>query len=99
MKKNMSAKKIMLIFTSICLISVTSCNTQKGANKTNNEAFNNLSEIRMNDSAIYDYDGSAFVIDYESMESSTLCNIPNCTHSSADCIVNICRINSQLPIV
>ena len=99
MKKNMSAKKIMLIFTSICLISATSCNTQKDNNKNTNEAFNNLSEIRMDNSAIYDYDGSAYVIDYESMESSILCNIPNCTHSSADCIVNICRINSQLPIV
>ncbi|MCI8776159.1 MAG: hypothetical protein HFK00_02035 [Oscillospiraceae bacterium] len=99
MKKNMSAKKIMLIFTSICLISATSCNTQKDNNKNTNKAFNNLSEIRMDNSAIYNYDGSAYVIDYESMESSTLCNIPNCTHSSADCIVNICKINNELPIV
>ncbi len=99
MKKNMSAKKIMLIFTSIFIISATSCNTKKDENKNTNEAFNNYNEIRMNDSAIYDYDGSAYVIDYESMESSILCNIPNCTHSSEDCIVNICRINSQLPIV
>ncbi len=102
MKKNMSAKKIMLIFTSICLISATSCNTQKGANKTTNEAFNNLYYINMNDSAIYNQstqDIIAYVIDYESMKSSILCNIPNCTHSSADCIVNICKVNSQLPIV
>jgi len=102
MKKNMSAKKIMLIFTSICLISATSCNTKKDENKNNNEAFNNLYYINMNDSAIYNQsnqDTISYLIDYESMKSSILCNIPNCTHSSADCIVNICKINSQLPIV
>ncbi len=92
-------KSALFIFSLMCIISATSCNSHKDNNKKTNEAFNNLYYINMNDSAIYKYDGSAYVIDYESMESSILCNIPNCTHSSADCIVNICRINSQLPIV
>ncbi len=95
----MKNKSMLFTIAMVCIIIATSCNSHKDNNKNTNEAFNNFYFINMNDSAIYKYDGSAYVIDYESMESSTLCNIPNCTHSSADCIVNICRINSQLPII
>ena len=95
----MKYKSMLFTVAMVCIIFATSCNSHKDNKKNTNEAFNNFYFINMNDSAIYKYDGSAYVIDYESMESSTLCNIPNCTHSSADCIVNICKINSELPIV
>ncbi len=95
----MKYKSMLFTVAMVCIIFATSCNSHKDNNKNTNEAFNNFYSINMDNSAIYNYDGSAYVVDYESMESRILCNIPNCTHSSADCIVNICKINSELPIV
>jgi len=43
------------------------------------------------------YSGGVDVLDYESMTTSSLCNKPNCKHSSTDCIVQ--RLNGNVPML
>lgn len=38
----------------------------------------------------------AKVLDYETMESVSLCNKPNCSHQSTDCIIK--RLGYNLPV-
>lgn len=63
------------------------------------EAFNNWYYVSLDNCSIYNDKSRPFIIDYSTMNSSILCNIPNCSHSSSDCIVNVLKSTFQLPII
>lgn len=96
----MKKKLTLLILLVFSLVLATSCGSkQNNSNNTGYEAFNNWCEVRMENGALYKKNDNAYLIDYETMESSILCNIPNCSHSSSDCIVYALKKNHQLPII
>lgn len=41
----------------------------------------------------------AYFLDYETMNSTPLCNKPNCTHSDSSCISSLCVTNSNICFV
>lgn len=95
-------KKItILILSTLCSLTLISCGADKKSSyKNSGEIFNNWYDVRMDDSAIYkNTAGNAFIIEYETMETGLLCNIPNCSHSNSECLVNILKSSSQLPII
>lgn len=95
-------KKItLLIISALSSLTLISCSADKNSSYTNsNEIFNNWYDVTMEDSAIYhDAARNATIIDYETMETSLLCHIPNCSHSNSECLVNILKNSSQLPII
>lgn len=95
-------KKItLLILSALSSLTLMSCGADKKPSYTNsNEIFNNWFEVRMDDSAIYNGAAqNAMIIDYETMETSLLCNIPNCNHSKSECLVNTLKSSNQLPII
>ncbi len=92
-------KKIITIILSLAMLTAAvSCNKSSENEKT--EVFNNFYEVPMEDEAIYLSDsGLAYIVDYETLETSLLCNIPNCTHMYSDCIVSALDTSGQLPII
>jgi len=94
----MVRRALTLIVSAILL---TGCGS-KAANYSNSQTdvLNNFTEVRMSDCVIYRNTGEfPCVLDYKSMQSSVLCNIPNCSHTSSTCIANTLKSTHQLPIV
>lgn len=91
----------IFIFVVLGLLITISCKEKEETlTETNTEVFNNWYEVRAEDYALFfDEGGNPSVIDYETMETAILCNVPNCTHTTSSCI-NLClKESSQLPVI
>lgn len=89
------------LFIVPCLILSTSCK-ETGENRAINnlEVFNNWYEVRAEDYALFfDKGGNPSVINYETMETTILCNVPNCTHTTSSCINLYLKDSLQLPVI
>lgn len=97
----MRHKILLVVIGTLSSIIVTSCGLKKDTMTYNNsyEIFNNWYDVSMNDGALYMQNDRAYIIDYTTMKTNILCNIPNCSHSSSDCIVKILTNDNQLPII
>lgn len=94
-------KKIISVIMSITvLLSLTSCEKNESASSKTGDQFNNWTNVQMDDSLLFYGDGKyANVLDYETMEASLLCNIPNCTHMTSQCLVSALKSRQQLPVI
>lgn len=64
------------------------------------EVFNNWYDVRAGDCAIFRDNGeNPLLIDYKTMNSSVICNIPNCSHNTKDCLVALLKGSDQLPVL
>lgn len=83
------------------LASSVSCGTtdNKKNYKNSAETFNSWYYVQMDESSIYKENNRAYLLDFDSMETTTLCNVPNCSHKSSDCIVFNLSIEDQLPVI
>lgn len=78
----------LLIVTSILSVSLYGCSNKNDFSNSTNQ--NNLSYIVENydyykNGVVYGKTTAAF-LDFDTMESSILCPVPNCTHQSSDCL-------------
>ena len=93
-------KTTFLICTSMICLTVFSCGKKtEMQQKDSSEAFNNWYEVCMSDSAIYRQGNVPYVIDFETMNNSVICNIPNCSHSTNDCLITALKKSDQLPVI
>lgn len=94
-------KKIAISVSALMLlISSVSCASKDKQNHNNSaEAFNNYYYVRMDDNIIYSENSIPYILDCESMDTAILCNIPNCSHKSSDCIISNLAVEDQLPII
>ena len=95
-------KKIVLLFMEMLILStITSCNDKPTSMHSGNyEQYNDNYIVLMGDKTLYYGDDNIIsVVDYETFETSILCNIPNCAHTTNDCLIS--RLNSadQLPVI
>ncbi|WP_295214843.1 hypothetical protein [Ruminococcus sp.] len=93
------------IFTGItaAALCLTGCGTsekESGYIRNKETAYYDMSYNVYDNGLIYqvNYD-QAYFLDYETMSSIPLCNKPNCTHSSASCISNLCLSSSPMTFV
>lgn len=78
---------------------LSGCDSENG-NMNNIEAFNNWYYVRMNDGIIYhDRELNIKLLDCATMDSALLCNVPNCSHTNSECIMEVLKKNSQLPVI
>ncbi|MGN0580945.1 MAG: hypothetical protein ACI4JE_08720 [Ruminococcus sp.] len=97
----MKEKANILVLTIIMLISSVSCGSVKDGDNLKNSAeiFNNYYYVRMDEQIIYREGDAPHILDCETMNTAILCNIPNCSHKSSDCLLRNLSIDEQLPII
>lgn len=100
MKKTLICLFIALSVVSGIILAI-SCNERKETLKVNDtEIFNNWYEVRGEDYALFfDNSGNPSVIDYETMNIALLCNIPNCSHNTNECLISLLKSSDQLPVL
>lgn len=91
-------KRIIAIISTIPLIIFTSSCKEQNNYKNSKEIFNNFYYVRMDDGVIYRNNSMPSLLDFESMKTTIICNIPNCAHDS-DCIIKALMDEDQLPII
>ena len=97
---NMIKKIVVSASALMLLIASASCESKKKQNYNNSaEVFNDYYYVRMDDSIIYRENSIAYLLDCESMDTAVLCNIPNCSHNSSDCIIKNLAAEEQLPVI
>lgn len=83
----------------IPFLMMSSCNSEN-VNTNDVEVFNNWYYVRMNDGIIYhDLELNIKLLDCATMDSALLCNVPNCSHTNSECIMEVLKKNSQLPVI
>lgn len=93
-------KTTFLIGISMICLTTFSCGKKAEIQQNeSSEAFNNWYEVCMSDSAIYRQGNVPYVIDFETMNNSVICNIPNCSHSTDDCLITALKKSDQLPVI
>lgn len=97
----MNKKKSILVLTIIMLATMISCNNKKEDEYSENmtESFNNYYYVRMDDGIIYRKGNTAMLLDCESMNSTLLCNVPNCSHTTSSCLLEMLKSDDQLPMI
>ena len=95
MKKFLS---VILCITIMC--SSVACGKKNSNTSNADEQFNLFLYTRMNDGVLFfGKGGLAEFLDYNTMESSSLCNIPNCNHMTSQCLVEVLDTSFQLPVI
>lgn len=92
----MKTQAAFLIMLSIALV-LTGCAKQTAQSAENKDSFSSVF-VNTTDTAHYfrSLDNQTTVLNYETMETSLLCNKPNCAHDRNDCIVH--RLNGNIPL-
>lgn len=93
---------IAAILSITVLCSINSCSrSTSDKNTAINEIFNNYSCVPMNNEAIYfGVNSRPSIVDFATMETALLCNIPNCTHLTSGCVVSaLTGLAPHLPTV
>lgn len=92
-------KKAISILLSMATLLLYSC--KSNVNKNNQEQLNCWFNVNIGDSLIYrdSKSNTPMLIDYEKMIANDLCNIPNCSHTSTDCITTGVNAEEQLPVI
>ena len=95
MKKFLS---LILCITIMC--SSVACGKKNSNTSNADEQFNLFLYTRMSNGVLYYGKGTlAEFLDYNTMESTSLCNIPNCNHMTSQCLVNALDSSGQLPVI
>lgn len=93
-------KIVTLICTTLIFSILYSCGQKSEiAQENNTEEFNNWYYVRMDNGAIYRDKDLPYVIDFDNMNTSVICNIPNCSHSTNNCLITALKSSEQLPII
>lgn len=95
-------KKIISIISALAILAaMTSCGSKSSdSGKEKNEGYNNFFFSTNPDGVIYHgTDGFAYTFDYSTNESALLCNLPNCTHTTSECLANNLKVQLHLPII
>lgn len=97
-------KKILLLMITTLFLLLSGCDSENGnmnnIEANNIEAFNNWYYVRMNDGIIYhDRELNIKLLDYATMDSALICNVPNCSHTDSECIMQVLKTTSQLPVI
>lgn len=79
----MLKKIIAVCCTSLLSISMVSCNEKK--THTSDISFITQNSIEYNNGCVYGENPTRY-LDFETLESSPLCAVPNCTHKNNDCL-------------
>lgn len=93
-------KAISMLLSMTTLVTAVSCsNKDKAENTFSGEQFNCFTEVRMDDGLlIRDSAEYPIILDYDTMESAILCNVPNCSHTTSSCVALFLKDSTQLPI-
>lgn len=94
-------KKLSIIAALIISLTFSSCNrNSKSDSPKDTIQCKTLFSVLMDDSLLYHGSNSdACILDYETMETSELCNILNCSHTTSECLVKTLKATSQLPMI
>ena len=93
-------KKFISIISGMILLGLTACSEKMNEKSTSEEQFCNYRYALMNDGYMFwNNEGGPSYLDYETMEITMFCNIPNCTHSASPCISYILNESHQFPII
>lgn len=92
-------KKIISIILSMAMLTTAvSCNQDKAEEKA--EVFNNYFYVPMEKEAVYNSgNGNTSVVNYETLETSGICNIPNCSHTVSSCLVQSLKTAAHIPTI
>ena len=92
----------MNLFRKICIIvcagNLMLCGCADASrDQTNGLSFSSMKYNRADTFYCYSTPGNmTHVLDYESMQDTALCKIPNCKHTATDCFMK--RLNGQIPV-
>lgn len=82
-------KKLTLLTTAILLASMTACGQQATPADSKLQYIKNFGDFYEN-GVIYPKEwGVSYFLDFDTMERSPLCAVPNCTHQTAGCLANL----------
>ena len=70
------------------LLLIVGCNEQKDFDKSSEILFFQVKSIEYNNGCVYN-EKPAKYLDFETLESSPLCAVPNCTHKDSKCLANM----------
>ncbi len=93
-------KKLLSVISMIMVMVLFSCGVENNENEVSEEQFCNGGSVLLKQGYIYrDNNDYPMYLDYKTMNSSTLCNTPNCIHASSSCISYYLKDIYQLPII
>lgn len=93
-------KIILMVISQVVFLMFTSCNGN-GKEKINAaEQYNRYSYVSMGEGYIFWGENNLpTYLDYETMKTTMLCSLPNCTHTTQSCIEVLFDQNALLPII
>lgn len=100
MKKFLIYLSVMLSIALVLVLIMVYWKNEDTYNDDYSEVFNNWYDVRARDCAIFrDNGGDPSLIDYKTLNSSVICNIPNCSHNTNNCLVALLKGSDQLPVL
>lgn len=84
----MLRKILSLCLVCVCVSCITSCNNKNNVSKPSEIRFIKENSIEYNNGCVYGYRPTTY-LDFETLENSPLCALPNCTHNDPNCLANI----------
>ncbi len=102
---DMNIKKVTALGIS-AILAVMQCACSSETEEEDNYAIQTPDNVVMNttrnfyeNGLIYEADDTAYFLEYDSFQGTTLCNKPNCTHSDGSCIGQIVTKGGTPPVV
>lgn len=91
-------KQISLMLSLAMLTTVVSCS--KNEDELQTEIFNNNFYAAMDSEAFYiSGTGNPGIVDFATLKTGDICNIPNCNHTVSSCIVSSIKTSGNIPTV